>query len=163
MLRNGGMLKRSIARYALSLCFLLAIFLIFGHSYFRDGSTSENIKNIESHHNVNKYVSESRHQFDLISNEEEPSSSTSNSEKNKLPNAQKDTNTSDSDDIGSNVHVMPIRKEMKSNSAINGNKPYYYTPDWESLDSRPLPEWYDQSKFGIFIHWVIIKQNIIEK
>lgn len=29
-----------------------------------------------------------------------------------------------------------------------------YTPDWESLDSRPLPDWYDQSKFGIFIHWV---------
>ncbi|CAF99452.1 unnamed protein product, partial [Tetraodon nigroviridis] len=28
-----------------------------------------------------------------------------------------------------------------------------YTPDWASLDSRPLPTWYDESKFGIFIHW----------
>lgn len=28
-----------------------------------------------------------------------------------------------------------------------------YTPDWDSLDARPLPAWYDQSKFGIFIHW----------
>uniref|UniRef100_A0A1I8IR65 alpha-L-fucosidase n=1 Tax=Macrostomum lignano TaxID=282301 RepID=A0A1I8IR65_9PLAT len=28
-----------------------------------------------------------------------------------------------------------------------------YTPDWASLDSRPLPAWYDQSKIGIFIHW----------
>ncbi len=28
-----------------------------------------------------------------------------------------------------------------------------YTPDWESLDSRPLPSWYDDAKFGIFIHW----------
>lgn len=28
-----------------------------------------------------------------------------------------------------------------------------YKPNWESLDSRPLPEWYDQAKFGIFIHW----------
>ena len=28
-----------------------------------------------------------------------------------------------------------------------------YTPDWNSLDSRPLPKWYDDSKFGIFIHW----------
>jgi alpha-L-fucosidase len=28
-----------------------------------------------------------------------------------------------------------------------------YTPDWDSLDSRPLPAWYDQAKFGIFIHW----------
>ena len=28
-----------------------------------------------------------------------------------------------------------------------------YTPDWESLDSRPLPAWYDEAKIGIFIHW----------
>ncbi len=28
-----------------------------------------------------------------------------------------------------------------------------YTPDWTSLDKRPLPTWYDESKIGIFIHW----------
>ncbi|XP_796773.4 alpha-L-fucosidase [Strongylocentrotus purpuratus] len=28
-----------------------------------------------------------------------------------------------------------------------------YQPNWNSIDSRPLPAWYDQSKFGIFIHW----------
>ena len=28
-----------------------------------------------------------------------------------------------------------------------------YQPTWESLDSRPLPTWYDEAKFGIFIHW----------
>ncbi len=28
-----------------------------------------------------------------------------------------------------------------------------YTPDWTSLDTRPLPAWYDESKVGIFIHW----------
>merc|ERR1719334_3023118 len=28
-----------------------------------------------------------------------------------------------------------------------------YTPDWTSLDSRPLPKWYDEAKFGIFLHW----------
>ena len=28
-----------------------------------------------------------------------------------------------------------------------------YEPTWESLDSRPLPAWYDEAKFGIFIHW----------
>lgn len=27
------------------------------------------------------------------------------------------------------------------------------TPSWEELDARPLPEWYDESKFGIFVHW----------
>ena len=28
-----------------------------------------------------------------------------------------------------------------------------YQPTWDSLDKRPLPVWYDQAKFGIFIHW----------
>ncbi|XP_054013327.1 alpha-L-fucosidase [Hylaeus anthracinus] len=28
-----------------------------------------------------------------------------------------------------------------------------YLPSWDSLDSRPLPTWYDNAKFGIFIHW----------
>ncbi|MFM7840074.1 MAG: alpha-L-fucosidase, partial [Chitinophagaceae bacterium] len=28
-----------------------------------------------------------------------------------------------------------------------------YQPNWESLDQRPLPQWYKDSKFGIFIHW----------
>ena len=28
-----------------------------------------------------------------------------------------------------------------------------YQPTWESLDSRPLPAWYDDVKLGIFIHW----------
>ncbi|KAG8013150.1 Plasma alpha-L-fucosidase [Nibea albiflora] len=28
-----------------------------------------------------------------------------------------------------------------------------YEPNWDSIDSRPLPEWFDQAKFGIFIHW----------
>lgn len=28
----------------------------------------------------------------------------------------------------------------------------HYEPTWESLDSRPLPGWYDQAKIGIFMH-----------
>ena len=28
-----------------------------------------------------------------------------------------------------------------------------YEPNWTSLDARPLPTWYDQAKFGVFIHW----------
>ena len=27
-----------------------------------------------------------------------------------------------------------------------------YTPDWDSLDSRPLPAWYDDAKIGILMH-----------
>lgn len=28
-----------------------------------------------------------------------------------------------------------------------------YQPTWESIDSRPTPEWFANAKFGIFIHW----------
>ncbi len=28
-----------------------------------------------------------------------------------------------------------------------------YTADWESLKDYPAPEWYEDAKFGIFIHW----------
>lgn len=51
--------------------------------------------------------------------------------------------------------------EVSSSSAENhfefagqlSHQPVRYTPDWSSLDSRPLPSWYDDAKFGIFIHW----------
>ena len=33
---------------------------------------------------------------------------------------------------------------------INGQT---YRPEWESLDKRPVPQWFQDSKFGIFIHW----------
>ena len=28
-----------------------------------------------------------------------------------------------------------------------------YQPNWQSIDSRPVPEWFSDVKFGIFIHW----------
>ncbi|MBS1948586.1 MAG: alpha-L-fucosidase [Bacteroidetes bacterium] len=28
-----------------------------------------------------------------------------------------------------------------------------YKPTWPSLDTRPLPQWFKDAKFGIFIHW----------
>ena len=28
-----------------------------------------------------------------------------------------------------------------------------YEPNWESIDSRPVPAWFEDAKFGIFIHW----------
>ena len=33
---------------------------------------------------------------------------------------------------------------------INGSD---YEPTWDSLDKRPIPGWYDDAKFGIFLHW----------
>lgn len=28
-----------------------------------------------------------------------------------------------------------------------------YNPTWESLKEHALPKWFDEAKFGIFIHW----------
>jgi alpha-L-fucosidase len=28
-----------------------------------------------------------------------------------------------------------------------------YEPRWESLDTRPAPSWFEDAKFGIFLHW----------
>ena len=28
-----------------------------------------------------------------------------------------------------------------------------YEPNWDSLDKRPIPGWYDGIKIGIFVHW----------
>jgi alpha-L-fucosidase len=28
-----------------------------------------------------------------------------------------------------------------------------YQPNWQSLDTRPVPQWFTNAKFGIFIHW----------
>jgi len=28
-----------------------------------------------------------------------------------------------------------------------------YEETWESLDQRPLPDWFRKMKFGIFVHW----------
>ncbi|XP_054855081.1 tissue alpha-L-fucosidase [Eublepharis macularius] len=31
--------------------------------------------------------------------------------------------------------------------------PPRYSPDWASLDARPLPGWFDAAKVGVFLHW----------
>ena len=28
-----------------------------------------------------------------------------------------------------------------------------YEADWRSLDKRPIPPWFEEARFGIFIHW----------
>src|SRR5688572_16328575 len=28
-----------------------------------------------------------------------------------------------------------------------------YAPEWPSLNGRPVPQWFTDAKFGIFIHW----------
>jgi alpha-L-fucosidase len=31
--------------------------------------------------------------------------------------------------------------------------PQKYEPDWMSLRRHPVPKWFQDAKFGIFIHW----------
>ena len=31
-----------------------------------------------------------------------------------------------------------------------------FQPDWESLEKYQIPQWYDDAKFGIFIHWGVV-------
>ncbi|XP_037785489.1 alpha-L-fucosidase-like [Penaeus monodon] len=36
---------------------------------------------------------------------------------------------------------------------VCGTSEAKYAPTWDSLDTRPLPPWYDGAKVGIFLHW----------
>jgi alpha-L-fucosidase len=50
---------------------------------------------------------------------------------------------------------MPMKKTIIACSlllAIGANA-QVYQPNWESLDKRPVPAWFKDAKFGIFIHW----------
>lgn len=47
-----------------------------------------------------------------------------------------------SDVFDTNHVIDPIQNESRK-----------YEANWESVDSRPLPEWYDNAKVGIFVHW----------
>jgi len=37
--------------------------------------------------------------------------------------------------------------------ACTASAPALYQPSWESLDKRPIPQWFNEAKFGIFIVW----------
>ncbi len=39
--------------------------------------------------------------------------------------------------------------------AVSSASAQTYQPNWSSLDTRPVPQWFKDSKFGIFIHWGI--------
>ena len=49
---------------------------------------------------------------------------------------------------GKLILILAVLLFVKSGLAVGK-----YTSDWESLDARPLPQWYDQAKFGIFMHF----------
>uniref|UniRef100_A0A8C0CIJ8 Alpha-L-fucosidase n=1 Tax=Balaenoptera musculus TaxID=9771 RepID=A0A8C0CIJ8_BALMU len=46
-----------------------------------------------------------------------------------------------------------VRAPRCTHPARCTDPPRRYTADWPSLDSRPLPAWFDEAKFGVFVHW----------
>ena len=56
--------------------------------------------------------------------------------------------------IITSVALVLFEIPMLVKSLTGESKPQVrYTPDWDSLDSRPLPGWYDDAKIGIFMHF----------
>jgi len=49
-------------------------------------------------------------------------------------------------------HLLPVVLLYVLTLGLNAQAPRYQ-PNWESLNARPTPEWFDEAKFGIFIHW----------
>ena len=47
------------------------------------------------------------------------------------------------------IHSLFLQLCIIGCSVVNAK----YSPDWDSLDSRPLPDWYDKAKIGIFMHF----------
>lgn len=55
--------------------------------------------------------------------------------------------------ISVEAYFNVVTKTDETNFVLLLTKQSKYAPTWSSLDSRPLPPWYDEAKFGIFIHW----------
>ncbi|VDM23437.1 unnamed protein product [Toxocara canis] len=48
------------------------------------------------------------------------------------------------------MRLLGVQKFLCALKSLNLAKS---TPTWESIDSRPIPRWYQNAKFGIFCHW----------
>ena len=49
--------------------------------------------------------------------------------------------------IGGELLVLVLLVLLVSPGVLSAG----YSPDWPSLDSRPLPAWYDEAKLGVFM------------
>jgi alpha-L-fucosidase len=53
------------------------------------------------------------------------------------------------------LSALPLGASPAFARPARGEFPQVYQPTWESLDTHPLPDWFDDAKLGIFIHWGI--------
>lgn len=45
------------------------------------------------------------------------------------------------------------RLNVINTSSPKTSKARRYKQEWNDLDTRPLPRWYDAAKIGILVHW----------
>ena len=50
-----------------------------------------------------------------------------------------------------NLNLVSILIIFTISNAAKSTKVNKYLPTWESIDSRPLPNWYDEAKVGMFV------------
>jgi len=49
--------------------------------------------------------------------------------------------------------IVFLLTSMSLLNCKNNQQETTYKPTWQSLSSHPVPQWYQDAKFGIFIHW----------
>lgn len=52
-----------------------------------------------------------------------------------------------------NEQYLDIEENVRKPKFQHDIKDTIYPPNWEALDKRPLPLWYDAAKVGIFVVW----------
>lgn len=52
-----------------------------------------------------------------------------------------------------NICEMKKRKFEIENDISATSEHFKFEPTWDSLDSRPIPAWYDHAKVGVKISW----------
>lgn len=55
--------------------------------------------------------------------------------------------------MATNAAVVGLVSLLTLAALGQGTDEARFQPNWASIDSRPLPAWYDESKLGIFINW----------
>ena len=50
-------------------------------------------------------------------------------------------------------HLLFLGLGLFAAAWVDASEPVRYEANWESLDRRPMPTWFLDAKFGVFIHW----------
>ena len=56
-------------------------------------------------------------------------------------------------DLLKGIASLPVAASVPTTNAAPAPNRNRYQADWSSIDKRPIPAWYTDAKFGIFIHW----------